>query len=75
MFISVMLVGPSARVETLISTGPICEKIKCVDFTKKNYQHVFISFKTDKKQHISRGNKLVWLQTVRLLPLLSSLLA
>jgi hypothetical protein len=35
MFILAMLVVPSARMETLIPTGRICEKTDCMDFAKK----------------------------------------
>ena len=83
MFISVMLVGPPARVETLTPTGRICEKTDYVDLKKKKknkkktkiYQHVAISFKIDRKEHTVRGDKLFWLQTVRWLVWLPSLLA
>jgi hypothetical protein len=68
MFISARLISPSARFETFIPTGRICEKTDCVDFTKKKLIDMFPFRLKWTKSNTLHGDKVVWLQAVRWLP-------
>jgi hypothetical protein len=74
MFISAMLVSPSARVETLIPTGRICEKTDCADFTNKSINMLSFRLKWT-TSNTWRGDKVVWVQAILWLPWVPSLLA